>query len=87
MTIVNRFSYLHFAVGVIVYYWGVSLKDWFMVHTIFELLENTQFGMDFINNYFKLWPGGKSQSDPLINSVGDTIAAMMGWWSAQLLDV
>ena len=44
----DKFSLLHFASGVIAYYWGVSFRTWFIVHAIFELIENTQFGMQVI---------------------------------------
>ena len=39
------FSYLHFCAAGIAYYWGLSLKNWLIVHTIFELLENSSTGI------------------------------------------
>ena len=32
------------------------------------------------------WPGGKPKSDTVINSMGDTFGAIMGWISAYYLD-
>lgn len=78
-SIMDRFSLLHFATGVIAYYWGVSLQWWIVMHTIFEYIENTTWGMHTINKYFTMWPGGKSHADSLINNLGDTIFAILGW--------
>lgn len=86
--IVDQFTYLHFAVGVIVYFWGISLPSWLIIHTIYELFEITPIGITFINTYFgKLWPGGgKHVAEPIINGVGDTFGALFGWLSAYYLD-
>ena len=80
--IVDKFTYLHFGSGVVIYYWGVSLVWWLLLHTVFEILENTKHGVYFIDNYLTIWPGGKKAPDTLINSVGDTIAGLFGWLSA-----
>ena len=49
--IVDQFSLLHFAVGIVVYFWDISLLLWFVLHTMFELIENTPQGIYFINHY------------------------------------
>ena len=82
----DQYTYLHFAVGIIVYFWNISLVNWVILHTIFEFLENTQMGVNIINNYIVFWPGGKSKSDTIINSIGDTFGAILGWLSAYYLD-
>lgn len=83
----DQYSYLHFAVGVVVYFWGVSLKNWFIIHFIFEILENTEIGMQFINSTLGgYWPGGKTYPDSNINILGDNIFAVLGWLSAYYLD-
>ena len=46
----DQYTYLHFSVGIIVYFWNISLLNWIILHTIFELLENTKIGMRLINN-------------------------------------
>jgi hypothetical protein len=84
--IFDQYTYLHFAVGIIVYFWGISILNLFILHSIFEILENTQMGMKLINNYIVFWPGGKSQSDSIINVIGDTIGVIIGWSSAYYLD-
>lgn len=81
----DQYTYLHFAVGVVAYYWGISLKNWFVIHIMFELLENTKTGVGFINK-FSYWPGGKNYADTSINMLGDTIGAVLGWMSALLID-
>ena len=82
----DQYTYLHFAVGIIVYFWNISLVNLVILHTIFEFLENTQMGVNIINNYIVFWPGGKPKSDTIINSIGDTFGAILGWLSAYYLD-
>ena len=81
----DQYTYLHFAVGIVVYFWNISLLNWVIWHTIFEFLENTQMGVNIINKYIVFWPGGKPKSDTIINSVGDTFGAVVGWLSAYYL--
>ena len=82
----DQYTYLHFASGIIAYFWNISLQNWIILHIIFEILENTQMGMNFINKYITFWPGGKPKSDSGINSIGDTIGAIIGWLSAYYID-
>lgn len=82
----DQYSYLHFASGIIAYFWNISIIFWFILHTIFEYLENTHLGIHFINKYITFWPGGKPYADPFINNIGDTITAILGWISAYYLD-
>ncbi len=82
----DRFTYLHFASGIVAYFWNISLLNWFIMHSIFEFLENSQFGMNFINNTFSIWPGGKPMRDSNINIFGDTIGTIIGWLSAYFID-
>ena len=84
--LLDQYSYLHFAVGIVIYFWGINLKNWFILHVIFEIVENSNLGMNLINNYIKFWPGGKPKSDSLLNMTGDTIAGMLGWISAYYID-
>lgn len=82
----DGYSYLHFAVGIVMYYWNINLVASTVLHTIFEFLENTDDGMKFINKYIKIWPGGKSYRDSFINNVGDTMFFVVGWLSAYLMN-
>jgi len=82
----DKYTYLHFAVGIVIYFWNISLLNFVILHTIFEFLENTKMGMNIINKYIVFWPGGKPKSDTIKNIVGDTFGAIFGWLSAYYLD-
>jgi len=82
----DQFTYLHVAMGIVFYFWGVSLRDWIVIHTVYELFENTELGTKLINRLFPMWPGGKTYYDYSINSIGDTVGAVAGWLSARELD-
>ena len=82
----DQYSYLHFASGIIAYFWNISFKNWILLHTIFEIIENTNLGIYIINNYITFWPGGKNYKDTLINSISDSLFAFIGWLSAYYLD-
>lgn len=79
--IFDQFTYLHFASGIIAFFWGISLLHWMILHMLFELLENTDIGLHIINN-FTFWPGGKPYKDSVINVIGDNIGTFIGWLSA-----
>jgi hypothetical protein len=81
----DQYTYLHFAVGIVVYFFDISILQWIVLHTIFEIIENTPMGMNIINTYITFWPGGKPRADTIINSFGDTIGAVIGWISAYYL--
>jgi len=84
--IFDQYTYLHFAVGIIAYFWNISLLYWIVLHIIFEFVENTQMGINIINKYLVFWPGGKPKPDSIMNRLGDTIGAIIGWVSAYYLD-
>jgi hypothetical protein len=85
--VLDQYSLLHFAVGIVAYFWGVGAWATLVVHTLFELLENTEKGMRWINTYATWWPGGKPYADTVKNSIGDTVATMLGWWVSRAADV
>jgi hypothetical protein len=86
--LLDAYSLLHFATGVVAQHWAVPFWIWMLVHTVFEWAENTKTGMSYINRYVSAWPGGKPAADSFLNNVGDTIAAAVGWLvSAWLLDL
>ena len=49
--LIDQYSLLHFASGIIAYYWGFNLYEWFYIHLLFELVENSNIGMYIINIY------------------------------------
>jgi hypothetical protein len=84
----DQFSILHFSVGSVMYFWNFSFVFSLIIHTIFEYLENTQTGMNFINKYLKhSWPGGKNAADTLTNNIGDTTFFVLGYAISYALDV
>ena len=82
----DQYSFLHFCVGGVLYFWGMTLLQWVGLHTLFEIVENTPWGMYVINNYLRMWPGGKPKPDTPLNVVGDTVAAAAGFLAAQQID-
>ena len=79
-TIFDKYSILHLVVGCLFRYLNFSLESLFIIHSIFELTENTQIGMKLINNYVTIWPGGKNYADSYINSISDIIFSLIGWY-------
>lgn len=84
--IFDQYSLLHFAVGIIAYFWSIDIVLLFLLHAVFEISENTDIGMKFINDYIYLWPGGKPKADSVINQIGDTISSLFGWYVAYYVD-
>jgi hypothetical protein len=87
----DQFSLLHFAVGVIMYFWNFSLLSAFIIHFIFEILENSSTGVFYIQKYiikpgYFDWPGGKSDPDSITNIIGDNVFFIIGWIVAYYCD-
>jgi hypothetical protein len=84
----DQYSLLHFSTGVIAYFFGFKLKNWMIIHILFELIENTEFGVKFIDTYLhNIWPGGKEKPDSFVNSMlGDNFFAFIGWICAYYLE-
>lgn len=80
----DEYTPLHVAAGVIAYYWGVSLLNLTLLHIIFELVENSEKGMQMIRS-FPLWPGGKTHADSWKNQVSDILASVIGWMFSSYL--
>lgn len=83
---VDQYSLLHFAVGIVAYFWGLSWQLLLFLHILFELVENTPQGMYFITTYISLWPGGKPRADSIINMISDNIFSIIGWFVARYAD-
>ena len=84
----DQFTLLHLATGIIAYFWNIPLLLWTILHITFELIENTPIGIQCINQSWikHIWPGAKPFPDHWSNSIGDTIAAIIGWLIAQSVD-
>ena len=83
---IDEYSYLHFATGIICFFWGMSFRTLLILHILFELFENSKLGMLFINDVFTIWPGGKPKPDALINQMGDIVFSLIGWLSAYYIN-
>jgi hypothetical protein len=88
----DQYSLLHGSVGVFCYFWNISLFTSFIIHTVFEIVENTYWGINIINKYFSSstglgWPGGKPEADSIQNIFGDTFTFVVGWLVAAYLDI
>ena len=84
-SILDKYSILHFSVGILWYYLGFDIISLFILHSIFEIVENSKSGMFIINKYFKLWPGGKPTPDSKINSISDISISLIGFIIADKL--
>ena len=82
----DQYSLLHYASGVVAYFWGLEPLTFFLLHVGFELAENSTVGMNFINQHLKFWPGGKPYPDSFANILGDNLSAACGYWSGYYLD-
>ncbi len=81
----DNFSILHLSVGIVFYFWGISLTNSILIHIIFEYLENLEPIMK-ITNSTSWWPGGKPFADNLTNIIGDTFYFAIGWLIAKYID-
>lgn len=80
----DQFSLLHFASGIIAFFWKISFMNWFLLHLIYEIFTNTKYGIYFINHY-TFWPGGKLNYDSPKNIFGDQVWGLIGWLFAYLI--
>ena len=79
----DAYSLLHFSVGVLAYFWSISLLQIIVLHILFEYVENTTMGMYIITTYFKdWWPGGKPTPDSFVNRVSDILCTGVGWMTS-----
>lgn len=83
---VDQYSLLHFAVGIVAYFWGISWQVLLIFHIFFELLENTKEGMYFITTFIPFWPGGKPKADSLLNMISDNAFSLIGWFLSRFAD-
>lgn len=77
--IFDGYTLSHVAFGILFYYFGVTFANSLLLHIMFELFENSKFGMYVMHNYITIWPGGKTSADSSINAISDTIYFAIGW--------
>ena len=84
-SIFDKYSLLHFGSGVIARLVGIPRYWWLFLHIVFELVENSPRGIEFISTTLSWWPGGKKRPDDWINILGDNLSAFAGWAVANRL--
>lgn len=87
----DQYSLLHMAIGIISYFWNIPLLFGIIIHILFEIFENSEWGMQLINTYmiksgYFGWPGNKKYPDKLINQIGDNISFVFGYLLSKYLD-
>ena len=83
-SLTDGFSVLHFLSGIFARFLGLDKITWLIIHVVFELAENSPWGMKLIN-MMPYWPGGKDHADNWTNMIGDTFYAMLGHYVAYML--
>ena len=51
---IDQYTYLHLATGIICYFWGIPLYHFIIINILYEIIENTKYGIYVINNYIKI---------------------------------
>lgn len=84
---ISIYTFIHFLSGVFFGRIGVSFLLFFILHTAFELWENSEFGVQFflwLANFFKdiigVEPWEVFLGDSFLNSFLDTLAALIGFY-------
>ncbi len=83
---IDKFTYLHFAVGIVAFFCKISIHVFIAIHIFFEIVENSKYGMAAIRKYLWFWPGGKKTADSRLNIICDIMSACFGWFSAYALE-
>lgn len=76
----DKYSLMHMTMGGVMFFLGFGWPTTLILHTLFELVENTVYVGYLIQTYLWWWPGGKAKPDNARNIIGDTISVMLGWF-------
>ena len=76
--LIDRYSFLHMLSGIVASFF-MEFKTWFILHMLFEIIENTNQGVYFIQTYLLWWPGRKDKADPILNSISDQVFSLIGF--------
>ena len=85
--IFDKDTLIHFSVGMIMYFLGISLHTWIIIHIIFEIFENSTYILYLLNKYLNINETSSDmyKKDHIINSIGDIIGAKLGWLFASYI--
>lgn len=84
----DQYTWLHFAVGYMFENYDKTLIYTIILHTIFEIFKNSDIGLQFINEFYIKISGhywSIQTKNSFINSVGGTIATILGWITARVI--
>lgn len=73
----DKWLWLHVGVGMLGYTAGINELHYVLIHSAYELLSNTQTGMEIVNK-IPLWPN-KPDIDPVENILADPFWGWVGW--------
>ena len=74
--LLDEWSFVHLSGGIIAAQTGLSLPQFLVLHTIFEVIENADQGSGWLSKIGL----DRVSGDSLLNVVGDTASAAAGWY-------
>ena len=74
--LLDEWSFVHFAGGIVGAQTGLSLPLFLVLHTLFEIVENTDKGSGPLSKIG--WD--RTDGDTMVNVLGDTLSAAAGWY-------
>lgn len=83
--LLDKYAFLHFLAGMIVYALGFRMTTWFVAHSLFEFVQSTKQGQKIIDQLDFL-SKNKDTPETMINKLGDHMMAVLGWLAAYYLD-
>lgn len=81
MYLIDKYTFFHFIVGMLMCFLGISIEVWHLVHIILKLFEYTSVGYNVIHTYFKgVWPDRKATSHTIDYALVDLVFGILGWY-------
>ena len=66
--IYDRNTYLHFAAGIIAYYWGFTLIECISIDVLLDIFQRTELGKKVTKFFLRIWPeSGYLNSETYLN--------------------
>ena len=79
MNIIDRYTYLHFAAGISMYYTKFNFITSLTIHFVMQYIKTMSI-------FKSITVFGELKRDSFLNYIGDVVAISIGWYSAYLLD-
>ena len=74
--LLDEWSIVHVSGGIVAAQTGITLPQFMVLHTLFELVENTDQGTGLLSKIG--WD--RKNGDTWANIAGDTLSAVAGWY-------